>query len=83
MRPRINVPARAHNNHRPSLCDIAMERLALLTALLLPVTAVASIYGMNIIVSEHTHLVHLVVVLVVLLVIMMLMLQWTKRQGWW
>jgi Mg2+ and Co2+ transporter CorA len=44
---------------------------------------VASIYGMNIIVSEHTHLVHLVVVLVVLVVIMMLMLQWTRRQGWW
>ena len=63
--------------------NIAMERLALLTALLLPVTAVASIYGMNIIVSEHTHLVHLAVVLILLGIIMALMLQWTRRQGWW
>ena len=63
--------------------NIAVERLALLTATLLPVTAVASIYGMNLIVSEYTQLVHLSVVLLALAVVVALMLQWTKRQGWW
>ena len=63
--------------------NIAMERVALLTALLLPITAIASIYGMNLIVSEHTELVHLGVVLLSLAILILIMLQWTKRQGWW
>lgn len=63
--------------------NIAMERLALISVLLLPVTAIASIYGMNIIVNEHTQFLHLLTVLVIILFIMALMFRWAKRQGWW
>ncbi|HWM18756.1 MAG TPA: CorA family divalent cation transporter [Ilumatobacteraceae bacterium] len=42
---------------------IAMERLAVLAPVTLPVTAVASIYGMNVIVNDSTHWRHLFVVL--------------------
>ena len=41
---------------------VAMERLAVIAAVTLPVTAIASIYGMNMIVNQHTHVTQLVVV---------------------
>ncbi|HJP65351.1 MAG TPA: magnesium transporter CorA family protein [Actinomycetota bacterium] len=63
--------------------NIAMERLALIAALLLPISAVASIYGMNVIVNQSTRLAHLGVVLGIMGVVTLLMLRWTKRQGWW
>jgi magnesium transporter len=63
--------------------NVAMERLALLTALVLPVTAVASIYGMNVIVSDRTDVAGLTEALAVMLVLMAGMLIWTRRQGWW
>ena len=63
--------------------NIAMERLALIAAVLLPISTVASIYGMNVIVSEQTRLAHIVVVLIVMLAMAVAILQWAKRQGWW
>ena len=63
--------------------NIAMERLALISALLLPVTAIASIYGMNIIVNQQTQFAHVASVLVGIGIIMILMFRWAKRQGWW
>ena len=48
---------------------VATERLAVLAAVTLPVTALASVYGMNVIVSDGTHVVHLVVVIVAMLLI--------------
>ena len=42
---------------------VAMERLAVIAAVTLPVTALASVYGMNVIVNDSTHWVQLVVVL--------------------
>jgi magnesium transporter len=62
---------------------VAMERLAVIAAITLPITAIASVYGMNVIVSAHTHVVHLVVVLLVMLAISTLLLRWARRQGWW
>jgi Mg2+ and Co2+ transporter CorA len=62
---------------------IAGERLAVLAAVTLPITAISSIYGMNVIVNAHTHVVQLVVVLVVMAVISGVLLRYTKRQGWW
>jgi magnesium transporter len=62
---------------------VAMERLAVIAAVTLPVTAIASIYGMNVIVSEHTHRVELVIVLAAMLAISLLLLRWARRQGWW
>lgn len=62
---------------------IAMERLAVLAAVTLPVTALASIYGMNVIVNAETDVPHLLLVLTVMLLISGALLRWTKRQGWW
>ncbi len=62
---------------------VAMERLAVIAAVTLPVTAIASIYGMNVIVSGSTHYVELGFVLLVMLAISLLLLRWAHRQGWW
>ena len=62
---------------------VAMERLAVIAAVTLPVTAIASVYGMNVIVNEHTHVNQLVGVIVAMLLISGLLLRWAKRQGWW
>jgi magnesium transporter len=62
---------------------VAMERLAVIAAVTLPVTAIASIYGMNVIVNSSTHWTHLVVVLCLMAVISGLLLRWARKQGWW
>jgi magnesium transporter len=62
---------------------MAMERLAVIAAVTLPVTALASIYGMNVIVNTRTHWVQLAMVLLVMVAISGVLLRWTKRQGWW
>jgi magnesium transporter len=63
--------------------NVAMERLALIAAVLLPVTAIASIYGMNIIVGERTDVPQLGLVLTVMGLVVVGMLAWSKRLGWW
>lgn len=63
--------------------QFAMQRMALITALLLPVTAVASIYGMNVIVNSQTQPLQLFVAFVIMAVSLAGMLWWSKRQGWW
>ena len=62
---------------------VAMERLAVIAAVTLPVTAIASVYGMNVIVNERTHVSQLAIVLVAMLLISGLLLRWARRQGWW
>ncbi len=62
---------------------IAAERLALIAVLTLPITAVSSVYGMNIIVNGRTDFAHLAVVLAVMAAISAILLRWAKRQGWW
>jgi magnesium transporter len=62
---------------------IAAERLAVIAAITLPITALSSVYGMNIIVNQRTHLVQLVVVLAVMAAMSAALLRWAKRQGWW
>ena len=62
---------------------IAAERLAVIAVVTLPITALSSIYGMNIIVNDHTHLPQLLVVLTVMAVMSTLLLTWAKRRGWW
>jgi Mg2+ and Co2+ transporter CorA len=61
---------------------LAMERLAVIAAITLPVTAIASIYGMNII-ANQAHLGQLAFVLAVMLAISLWLLRWARRQGWW
>ena len=62
---------------------IAAERLAVIAAVTLPITALSSVYGMNLIVNDHTHVGQLAVVLVVMAAMSLILLRWTKRQGWW
>ena len=62
---------------------VAMERLAVIAAVTLPVTALASVYGMNVIVNESTHWTQLVIILAVMASISLLLLTWARRQGWW
>ena len=62
---------------------IAAERLAVIAAVTLPITALSSVYGMNLIVNDQTHVVQLAVVLVVMIAMSLILLRWTKRQGWW
>jgi Mg2+ and Co2+ transporter CorA len=62
---------------------IAMERLAVLAAVTLPITAIASVYGMNVIVNAQTHYTQLIIVLVIMAAISGVLLRWTKKQGWW
>jgi magnesium transporter len=62
---------------------IAAERLAVIAAVTLPITALSSIYGMNVIVNERTQWGQLAVVLAVMVSMSLILLRWTKRQGWW
>jgi magnesium transporter len=61
---------------------IAAERLALIAVLTLPITALSSVYGMNIIVNDRTDFLHLAVVLAAMIAISAILLRWAKRQGW-
>jgi magnesium transporter len=62
---------------------IAAERLAVIAVVTLPITALSSIYGMNIIVNDRTHLPALIGVLAVMAVMSAMLLTWAKRRGWW
>jgi len=62
---------------------VAMERLAVIAAITLPVTALASVYGMNVIVNQSTHVTQLIIVVAVMLTMSGLLLHWAHRQGWW
>ncbi|WP_305789442.1 CorA family divalent cation transporter [Symbioplanes lichenis] len=62
---------------------VAAERLAVIAVITLPVTALSSIYGMNLIVNDSTHVGQLVPVLLVMLAMSVCLLIWARRQGWW
>jgi magnesium transporter len=61
---------------------IAAERLAVIAAITLPVTAVSSILGMNVIVNDRTQPLELAVAVASMAVMSWLLLVWAKRQGW-
>lgn len=58
---------------------IASERLAVLAAVTLPITAIASVYGMNVIVNQRTNTAQLGLVLLLAAVISGILLRWIKR----
>jgi Mg2+ and Co2+ transporter CorA len=62
---------------------IAAERLAVIAAVTLPITALSSILGMNLIVNQGTHVGQLVVALTLMTVMSGAVLAWAKRMGWW
>jgi magnesium transporter len=62
---------------------IAAERLAVIAAVTLPITATSSIVGMNVIVNEQTLWIPLSILLAFMATMSILLLRWAKRQGWW
>jgi magnesium transporter len=72
-----------HQARTNTKMTIAAERLAVIAAVTLPITALSSVYGMNLIVNDRTDFWHLAGVLVVMATISGLLLRWAKRQGWW
>ena len=62
---------------------IAAERLAVIAAVTLPITALSSVLGMNVIVNDSTHWLALAVLLTVMAVMSAALLVWAKRKGWW
>ncbi|NUU17828.1 magnesium transporter CorA family protein [Cellulomonas humilata] len=62
---------------------IAAERLAVIAVVTLPITALASVLGMNLIVNQHTTVVPLALALAVMIAMSGGLLWWAKRQGWW
>jgi Mg2+ and Co2+ transporter CorA len=62
---------------------VAMERLAVIAAVTLPITAIASIEGMNMIFSQDENWTELVIVVVLMIAMSFLLLRWARRQGWW
>ncbi|MEO7350413.1 MAG: CorA family divalent cation transporter [Marmoricola sp.] len=62
---------------------VAMERLAVIAAVTLPITAIASIEGMNMIVSTGENMVEFGIVILIMAVMSFLLLRWAREQGWW
>ena len=62
---------------------IAAERLAVIAAVTLPITALSSVVGMNVIVNEQTRIDLLIALLVIMLIMSGALLIWAKRKGWW
>jgi Mg2+ and Co2+ transporter CorA len=62
---------------------VAMERLAVIAAVTLPITAIASIEGMNMVVSTGENLVEFGVVVLIMIAMSFLLLRWARQQGWW
>jgi len=62
---------------------IAAERLAVIAVVTLPITALASVLGMNMIVNSHTVPIPLTIALTDMVAMSAGLLWWAKRQGWW
>jgi Mg2+ and Co2+ transporter CorA len=61
---------------------VAAERLAVIAAVTLPITALSSVLGMNLIVNGETHWILLIITLAVMLAMSTTLLVWAKRKGW-
>lgn len=62
---------------------IAAERLAVIAAVTLPITALSSILGVNFIVNDETKYLPLAIALLIMIVMSIMLLIWAKRKGWW
>ena len=62
---------------------IAAERLAVIAAVTLPITALSSVLGMNVIVNDSTHYGALAALLLIMTAMSAVLLIWSKRKGWW
>ena len=62
---------------------IAAERLAVIAVVTLPITALASVLGMNVIVNTRTQQIPLAIALAVMISMSAFLLRWAHRHGWW
>jgi hypothetical protein len=62
---------------------IAAERLAVIAAVTLPITALSSVVGMNVIANDRSDPVLLAILLLIILTMSVVLLVWAKRRGWW
>lgn len=72
-----------HRARTDTKMTIAAERLAVIAAVTLPVTAISSILGMNVIVSDSTQWVWLTILVALMVGLSLVLLRWARRQGWW
>lgn len=63
--------------------NVAMERLTLIASIVLPISAVAGIMGMNIIVNRRTNVAQVAIVLGFMALIVVGMFRWARKKGWW
>jgi magnesium transporter len=62
---------------------IAAERLAVIAAITLPITAISSVMGMNVIVNADSDVRWIGGLLLIMGALSAVLLRWAKRQGWW
>jgi Mg2+ and Co2+ transporter CorA len=62
---------------------IAGERLAVIAVLTLPMTALASVLGMNLMRGTEWLPIPVAVVLITMIAMSVWLLRWTRKQGWW
>ena len=62
---------------------IAAERLAVIAAVTLPITALSSVMGMNVIVNSRSDPAFIAVLVAGMAVLSVILLVWAKRHGWW
>lgn len=63
--------------------NFAMERLAVVTVIVLPVTAVSGIFGMNTIATDETSFFYTFLVVALMSAMVGALLYWTKKKDWW
>lgn len=62
---------------------IAVERLAVIAAVTLPIAALSSIMGMNVMVNDSTQIPWVLSLLAVMAAMSAALLVWARRKGWW
>jgi Mg2+ and Co2+ transporter CorA len=72
-----------YRDRRAARMNRAMERLALISTFALPLTLIASIYGMNTILNPRTDFLHTGIILAAMAGLTALVYRYTRRQGWW
>jgi len=72
-----------HRARTDTKMTIAAERLAVIAAVTLPVTAISSVVGMNVIVNDTTQWGWFALLVAAMLAMSLVLLRWAKKQGWW
>jgi magnesium transporter len=62
---------------------VAAERLAVIAAVTLPITALSSVMGMNVIVNSRSDPAFIAALVAGMAVLSVILLVWAKRHGWW